>query len=130
MTIKKLSKLARIECGLEEFLAGKVVAFVAVMPQGRDVYGLGIAEANVAGYTPVPLGHCWGDSYKEMDAHADELNVELGLDDDIAARIIASSMCPRARRVEPPQPEGEADPMRGRRMDSADLDEEDEDDGR
>lgn len=90
MTIKKLSAEGRFEAGIDENFAGKLFAFVAIV--GKGPYTLGIAEANVAGYTPVPATWCYGDDYAEMSAHADELNIALELTEAQAVRVVASSM--------------------------------------
>jgi hypothetical protein len=88
--LHKLSRCSQIELGIEQQFAARQWAFTPVM--GDYGWQLGIAEANVAGYSPVPGFFCHADSYDEMADHADELNRERGLTDDEAARIIASSM--------------------------------------
>lgn len=89
--LKPLTAMARAELELDALWAGKTWAFTVRM-QGSFV-GLGIATANEAGYSPIPMNACHGDSYMEMADHADMLNKEwLGLDANTAARIICSSM--------------------------------------
>lgn len=71
------------------------IAFVAVMPDENlpGIQGaLGVAVANERGYFPVPLG--WA-RYATRDAaaeHAEHLNRHLGLGDEAAWQIIASTM--------------------------------------
>lgn len=89
--LKKLTDLDRAELELDAKWAGSLWAFTVVL-KGSFV-GLGIATANEAGYTPVPLQRCHGDDYHAMVAHADELNQAwLGLDKDAALRVVCSSM--------------------------------------
>jgi hypothetical protein len=65
MTIKKLSKEGRFECGLDDIVRNKVWAFVAVV--GKH-YGarLGVAIANEQGYNPIPEFWAHSDSLDDM----------------------------------------------------------------
>lgn len=96
MTIKKLTAEGRFEAGIDEAFKGKLFAFTEVMTHGKGKdyppYGLGIAVANEAGYTPVPVTWAHGDDYNEMAAHAEELNLAMGLDPMAAVKIVCSSM--------------------------------------
>lgn len=94
--MKKLSNLGIAELELEALFAGKLWAYVAVIPPKGPGAALGIAVANEAGYHPIPLNWCWGDNYLDMEKHADELNNERGMSVHEAASIIASSMSKRA----------------------------------
>jgi len=84
----------RVECGLEQIVAGKVWAYVAVVaPEcAPHPYGLGVAAAHEPGYWPIPLHWCHGHDYQEMQNHADQLNDQLGHTRREAAIIIGSSM--------------------------------------
>lgn len=88
--LHKLSKCSQLELGIEQTFAGRQWAFTPVM--GDYGWQLGIAEANVAGYSPVPGFFCNADSYDEMADHADELNAERGIDPREAGSIVGSSM--------------------------------------
>lgn len=93
MAIRKLTKEGRFECGLDAIVRGKVWAFVPVMGQpGGPAAALGVAVANEAGYMPIAATWCNADTYDEMADYADELNRAEGLDDEVAMRIVASSM--------------------------------------
>ena len=96
--MKKLSRLARVELGIEEMLKGKLWAYVSALTEHG--HGLGIAVANEPGYHPIPvfwaLAEYGPDASKAMGDHADELNAERGMDHDTAFRIIASTMGGRA----------------------------------
>lgn len=94
--MKKLSLLGRAELGIAELFAGKCYAYVPVI--AGSCIGLGIAVANEPGYSPIPTFWAWASTWAEMDAHADELNCELGLNDEAAMRIVASSMAAQSRR--------------------------------
>lgn len=71
------------------------IAFVAVLPE-QSVPGvqggLGIAVANEAGYTPIPLAWARFESFEAAQEDADRINKALGLDADRAFAIIASTM--------------------------------------
>lgn len=90
--LKPLTKLARIESGIEEYIKGKAYAFVAVLGDHTRPFGLGIATANEQGYTPVPLSRCSGDSWDEMAEHAGVLNDLDGIDADRSFKIVCSTM--------------------------------------
>lgn len=89
--LKKFTAEGRFESNMDSVVAGKVFAFVPVLGKG-GLIGLGIAVANEAGYNPIPLTWCHGDSWNEMQTHADELNKAEGLGEHDAARIICSTM--------------------------------------
>lgn len=89
--IKKLSAEGRFEAGVDEIMAGKVFAFVAVVGENYP-WRLGCAVANERGYNPVPEFWANGDDMDEFHAHADELNEAMGLDKNAALNIIASTM--------------------------------------
>lgn len=88
--MKKLSKCAMLELGIEAKYAGKMWAFTVVIGQ-LEGGALGIAVANEAGYSPVPEFWAHG-TYQEMQDHADELNKERGLGVEEAMNIVCSSM--------------------------------------
>ena len=100
MSLKPFTFEGRFECGFDELVKNRVCALVAVMAQDRPnrqpqhgVYGLGLAIANEDGYYPIPLHWCHGDSWREMQEHADALNAELfKLDKRQAARIVCTTM--------------------------------------
>jgi hypothetical protein len=104
--IKRLSLLGQVESGLADAVAGKSYAFVTVpIERGREGVhqpgcnvGLGVAIEDEPGYLQVPVYWCHADSWTEMEAHAAELNRELGHTDEAAAIIIASSMGAQNRR--------------------------------
>jgi len=76
---------------IAEMFSGKTYAFTAVV--AKHGMGLGVAEANVSGYTPVPEGRYHVDDYDVAAAEADRLNREvLELDDKAAIMIISSTM--------------------------------------
>jgi|CXWL01.1.fsa_nt_gi hypothetical protein len=69
------------------------LAYTAVIHEGG--YRLGIAEENVAGYTPVADDSDLGGTYPSLDeaqAVADACNDSLGLDKVEAMKIVLSSM--------------------------------------
>lgn len=88
--MKKLSKVMIADLGIEALFAGKLWCYVPVVTEHG--IGLGVAEANVAGYTPIPLTWANAEVWSEMDAHADELNAAMGVTEEAAMRIVASSM--------------------------------------
>jgi hypothetical protein len=53
---------------------------------------LGIAVANERGYTPIPAGLACFETYEAASDNADAMNRHLGLSDDDAFEIVASSM--------------------------------------
>lgn len=89
MTLKKFTSEGRFEAGLDDAIAGKMWAYIAIV---GNPYTLGVAVANESGYIPIPTHWCNGDDYAEMDAYADELNARENIDRDLATRIIASGM--------------------------------------
>lgn len=99
--MKKLSAEGRFDSNIDEMLAGKVWAFTSVI--AHDGIGLGAAVANEPGYYPIPLSFAFvefgQDAYDEMSAHADELNEAMGLDEEAAMKIVASSMFPAKRKA-------------------------------
>lgn len=107
MEIKRLSAEGRLEAGVDEIMAGKLFAFVAVVGKNYP-WRLGLAVANERGYNPVPEFWAHGDDMDAFHAHADELNEAMGLGKDAALRIIASSM--GGARYVPPEI---ADQMQG-----------------
>lgn len=91
--IRKLTFEGRFECGIDALVKGKAYAFVVVTTNGDYApWGLGVAVANEPGYYPIPAHWAHGDDYKELDAHAEELNAELGVGPRAAAIMVASSM--------------------------------------
>ncbi len=64
------------------------IAIVAVVQKDTG-YGLGIAEENEPGYTPLPGAF---PSWETAAAEAADRNTRLGLSADEAWRIVASSM--------------------------------------
>lgn len=89
--MKKLTRLDIAELELETLFAGKVWVFTPVLPRMNTTWGLGIAVANEHDYSPVPLSRANADTLNEMEAHADELNAQMGIDRDTALRIVAST---------------------------------------
>lgn len=89
--LKELSALMIAELEIESKFAGKVWAYVPVT-NGSSFIGLGVATANEAGYTPVPLTFCHSDSWEAMVEHSDALNAARGVSVDEAARTVCSSM--------------------------------------
>ncbi len=87
--LKPFTGEGRFECGLDDVVAGKVWAFVAIVGSPMR---LGVAIANERGYVPIPTTWCHGDDYDEMNRHVEELNKAEGIDRDTAGRIVASSM--------------------------------------
>lgn len=88
--LHELSACSRAELEIESNFAGRQWAYTPVM--GDYGWQLGIAEANIAGYSPVPGFFCHADTYDEMAAHADALNAERGVGVEEAMRTVASSM--------------------------------------
>lgn len=72
---------------IAEAFNGRLYAYTPVLENG--LIKLGIAEANIAGYTPVPM---YFKTWDEAETEADSLNKELNLDADTVIEIIASSM--------------------------------------
>lgn len=98
--MKHFTAEGRFECGMDAVIAGKAWAFVAVMPpKGGPAAALGLAIANEAGYTPVPLHWCHADSWAEMEAHAEALNRAEGISDDAATRIVCSTFAAQNRKA-------------------------------
>ena len=73
-----------------EAFRGKLWAYTSIV--GKFHFGLGIATSNEAGYSPISPTLYIAGSYEEASAEADRLNVLMGLGEDCAMRIIASSM--------------------------------------
>lgn len=67
------------------------IAITAVVHNSE--YRLGVAEENVAGYTPVKDAGPYP-SWEKASAAADEYNARLGLSKKFALLIITSSMWP------------------------------------
>lgn len=98
--IKKLTAEGIFECGFDDVIRGRLCALIAVLRGPGELYGLGIAVANEAGYVPVPLFWCSGDELRELEEHVADLNRELlDLDQKEVDDVIASTMSTRARRV-------------------------------
>ena len=93
--MKKLSKLMRLELGIDSKLASKQWAYTTIV--AKHGIGLGIAVANERGYCPVPFAFCNAKTWNEMENHADELNLERGVNADEAMRTVASSMAAQNR---------------------------------
>lgn len=89
MALKEFTKEGRFESGMDDVVKGKTWCFVAIADNGAS---LGIAVANEPGYHPISKTWCRADTYAEMDAHADKLNEEEGLDARAAFRIVTSTM--------------------------------------
>jgi len=89
--IKKLSAEGRFEAGVDEAMKGKVFAFVAVVGKNFPAR-LGLAVANERGYNPVPEFWSHADDLHELQAHADELNEAMGINRELAANIVCSTM--------------------------------------
>ncbi len=89
--MKTLSNLAIAELGIQEMMAGKTYAYVAVLV--GNTYGLGLATANEPGYNPIPLHWAQADTFDQAHDMADALNRnQLGLNDMAATRIVCSTM--------------------------------------
>lgn len=76
------------------------VAFTGVMHEG--MYVIGLAEQDVAGYTPLLLKSQAGPmgmfpTYDAASKYAEDMNAELGISKEQAIRIVLSTM--RAERV-------------------------------
>lgn len=94
MNDMKLSAV-RIEAYRRNLEEGPPFAFVAVLPDASvdGIQGaLGIAVANEPGFYMVPLGWARFASMDAAQAGAEEANAELGVSDDTAFRIVASTM--------------------------------------
>ena len=74
---------------IQQKFAGKLMAFTAVI-NGPDA-GLGIACANEAGYSPVPL-MAFSGSYEEAEVEAGRINDLLGLSENQVLDIVSSSV--------------------------------------
>ena len=63
-------------------------------PVCRPDIKIGIAVANEAGFTPVPynMTRDCGETYKEISAYCDALNLERGQDKRASLDIVCSSM--------------------------------------
>ena len=73
-----------------EAFRGKLWAYTPTV--GEYGCGLGIAVSNEAGYNPVSATLYLVVYYEEASAEADRLNGLMGLGEDCAMRIVASSM--------------------------------------
>lgn len=70
---------------------GRIFAFTEVVSQHHT---MGISEARVAGYTPVPLS-AYSGSYLQASEDAKKLNAMMGLSENGAKMIAMSSMFPK-----------------------------------
>lgn len=89
--LKPFTAEGQFEAGVKSVTQNRVWAYVAVLGEHYPAR-LGIAIANEPGYNPVPEFWCHADTLDEMQAHADQLNAELGLDRKAAVSIIVSTM--------------------------------------
>lgn len=88
--IRRLTSEGRYESGLDQLLAGKRFAFVAIIGSVHPA-ALGAAVENEPGHYPVPEAWAYSDSLDEMQQHADELNAEMGLSPLEAGRLVATT---------------------------------------
>lgn len=94
VALKKLTLLGQVESGLSALVDGKRYAYTAILNEtaGEAPYRLGVAVLDEPGYYPVPIYWAWADEYEVMSDHARELNRELGLSDEDAGHIVATSI--------------------------------------
>ncbi len=76
---------------LAKAFEGRVYAYVGTATPYKK-FGLGIAEANLQGYAPIPLGYFSANTLEDAMDEAERLNRKLGLTEDLAALIAASAM--------------------------------------
>lgn len=88
--VRELTAEGRFESGLNELLAGKRHAFLAVIGD-RFPAALGVAVEHEPGYYPVPEVWAHSDCMREMQLHADRLNSAMRIDDREAAKIVATT---------------------------------------
>lgn len=94
--MKEFTREGRFECGLDEVLKAHGAkpgqwAFIAVIGD-HCAARLGVAMANESGYVPIPETWANADSYDEMEAHAEALNLAEGVPAKTAALIQVSTM--------------------------------------
>ncbi len=87
--LKKFTVADRFESDIDSIIRGKTYAFVPIIGDGSFVT-LGVAIFGDADTYPIAIGWCYATSYKEMAAHAVELNRRDGIDDETAAQTIKS----------------------------------------
>jgi hypothetical protein len=86
---------------LDQKVAGmydtKEYAYVAVTRDGKNdkPFGVGIAVLDEPGYTPIDGGLFQFDKYDEASAFAAGMNKHIGLNENAAVRIVASTMMGR-----------------------------------
>lgn len=72
---------------------GQRYAYVPVLLDDEGMgFGLGVAVAREPGYFPIPASFFKTGDYKEAAQTADGMNLHIGLSEDAAVKIIASSM--------------------------------------
>jgi len=84
------TRAARQHARIDEVVAGREWAYVAVIGQRHNA-ALAIAFLGEPDYYRIPDDYVHGDSLREMQRHADELNHAEGVDRDAAARIVVST---------------------------------------
>lgn len=87
--LKKFTAADRFESGIDCIIKGKNYAFVPIIGDGSFI-ALGVAISGESDTYPIAIGWCYATSYKEMAAHAIELNQGDGIDDETAAQTIKS----------------------------------------
>ncbi len=95
--MKKLTKFNINE--IKEAFGGKVFALTPAT--AGDRWAAGVAVANEAGYCPLPATWCnieqGPGAYKEISDYLDTVNSELGTEELVAAKIVASTMVAQNR---------------------------------
>jgi hypothetical protein len=87
--LKKFTAADRVESGIDGIIKGKNYAFLPIVGDESFV-ALGVAIADDSGTYPIAIGWCYATSYREMAAHAIELNRGDGIDDETARQTIKS----------------------------------------
>lgn len=88
---RELTAEGRFESGLDNLVAGKRFAFLAVVGENYPAR-LGAAVENEPGYYPIPEFWAHADSFDAMQAHADRLNAEMGITEREAEHLVLTSM--------------------------------------
>ncbi len=105
--LKKFTAADRFESGIDGIINGKNYAFLPIIGDGSFV-ALGVAIGGESDTYPIAIGWCYATSYREMAAHAIELNRGDGIDDETAEQTIKSVV-----RVEADEQSGPFSPGAG-----------------
>lgn len=88
---RELTAEGRFESGIDDLVAGKRFAFLAIVGENYPAR-LGAAVEHEPGYYPIPEFWAHADSLADMQAHADHLNAEMGFSVRDAEHLVLTSM--------------------------------------